>query len=144
MKYWGYFALKLVACVLFLSGLWLVVKMLLPTPKPFVYGNLEPMGHDVGYSLGVFVFWLAAVGLLYLAVWDQRYRCRSCARRLRMPIAKGSWSRMLMSGKPHTEYICPFGHGTLKVPDLQISGKEPINWSENQDMWKELELLGKQ
>jgi hypothetical protein len=48
---------------------------------------------------------------------------------------------MLQVGRPHTEYICPYGHGTLKVPELQITGKEPIDWAEHQDIWRELELL---
>jgi hypothetical protein len=48
---------------------------------------------------------------------------------------------MLLSGRPHTEYICTYGHGTLKVPDVQFTGKEPIDWAEHQDIWKELELI---
>ena len=59
---------------------------------------------------------------LYLIIWDQRYRCRVCLRRLRMPIETGSWSRMLQFGRPRIEYICPYGHGTLKEDELQISG----------------------
>jgi hypothetical protein len=72
---------------------------------------------------------------------DQKYRCRTCARKLMMPVMRGSWDSMLRLGRPHTEYICPYGHGTLKVPELQITGKEPIDWAEHQDMWKELEEL---
>ena len=47
-------------------------------------------------------------------IWDQRYRCRVCLRRLRMPVETGSWSRMLQFGRPRIEYICPYGHGTLR------------------------------
>ena len=61
-------------------------------------------------------------GVLYLIIWDQRYRCRVCLRRLRMPIETGSWGRMLQFGRPRIEYICPYGHGTLKEDELQISG----------------------
>jgi hypothetical protein len=144
MKYWGFFVAKLAAIVLVMSGAWpLVKRLLLPRQDAFLHtSNLSPMWHDLCYTSGVYAFWLFGAGLLYLAVWDQRYRCRTCARRLRMPISRGSWSRMLLFGRPHTEYICPFGHGTLKVPELQIAGKEPLDWAEHQDMWKELELLG--
>ena len=142
VKYWGYLAVKLLAVAAIVCGSWpLVHRSLLPGPEPSVYSHLEPMGHDMTYSFGVLVFFLVSSGLLYLAVLDQRYRCRTCLRRLRMPISRGSWARMLQVGRPHTEYICPYGHGTLKVPELQITGKEPIDWAEHQDIWRELELL---
>jgi len=142
MKYWGYFAGKLLAVLVFMRLAWPPLhRALLPNPEPSVYSHLDPMGHDMLYSFGVFGFCLVGAGLLYLIVLDQRYRCRTCACKLRMPIARGSWARMLQLGRPHTEYICPYGHGTLKVPELQITGKEPIDWAEHQDIWKELELL---
>jgi hypothetical protein len=142
MKYWGYFAGKLLAAIALIRLAWpLVHRALLPKAEPSVYSHLDPMGHDMLYSFGAFGFCLAAAGLLYLIVLDQRYRCRTCARKLRMPVTRGSWARMLQLGRPHTEYICPYGHGTLKVPDLQITGKEPIDWAEHQDIWRELELL---
>lgn len=140
MKYWGYLAAKVAGLVVFLSALWPLVRRLLPKPDAFLH--LSPMWHDLGYTAGVYAFWMVAAGLAYLVIWDQRYRCRTCARRLVMPITKGSWSRMLLFGRPHTEYICPFGHGTLKVPELHITGKEAPDWAEHQDIWTELETLG--
>ncbi|MBV6432674.1 MAG: hypothetical protein IANPNBLG_02816 [Bryobacteraceae bacterium] len=140
MRYWGYFAAKLIAIVALLSAVWPVFRRLLPAPQPFLYEHLDQMGHDLGYTALVYGFWLAAAGLVYLSVLDQKYRCRTCLRRLRMPIARGSWSRLL-TGRPHTEYICPYGHGTLKVPELHLTGKEPNDWAEHQDIWTELELL---
>jgi hypothetical protein len=79
---------------------------------------------------------------LYLILRDQRYRCRVCARRLRMPITAGSWGQMLQFGRPRTEYICPYGHGTLKVSDLQISGLEAADWKAHEDIWTELYSAG--
>ena len=29
---------------------------------------------------------------------------------------------MLLFGRPQIEYICPYGHGTLREDDLHISG----------------------
>jgi len=55
-----------------------------------------------------------------------------------MPIMTGSWSRMLQLGRPGFEYICPYGHGNLKVAELQISGTESPEWTEHQDLWEEL------
>lgn len=141
MKYWGFFAAKLVAASILLGGLWLLVEQLLPAPRPFMNTDLPRMGHDLGYTSVVWAFWLLATGLLYLVILDQKYRCRTCLRRLRMPVTRGSWNRMLLSGKPHTEYICTYGHGTLKVPEVQFTGKESPAWAEHQDIWKELELI---
>ena len=46
------------------------------------------------------VWFLLCAGALYLIVHDQRYRCRTCLRRLRMPIGTGSWGQMLQLGRP--------------------------------------------
>jgi hypothetical protein len=141
LKYWGFFAAKLVVAATVLGGLWMLVEQLLPKPRPIWNTDLDPVGHDLGYTAGVWVFSLFATGVLYLVVRDQKYRCRTCLRRLRMPVTRGSWTHMLLSGRPHTEYICTYGHGTLKVPEVQFTGKEPFDWAEHQDIWKELELI---
>ena len=60
------------------------------------------------------------------------------ARRLRMPVRIGSWSRLLTIGRPGTEYICPYGHGTLTEPELQIAGAEDAEWKPHNDLWEEL------
>jgi hypothetical protein len=55
-----------------------------------------------------------------------------------MPIQTGSWKNILF-GPPKTEYICPFGHGTLKVPELHLTGNNPPDWQPHgDDIWKEL------
>jgi hypothetical protein len=95
-------------------------------------------GFDLVYTSVVGLWFLATAGLLYLGVLDQRYRCRVCLRRLRMPIETGSWGRMLFAGRPRIEYICTYGHGTLKEEELQISGLENPEWTESGDMWAEL------
>jgi hypothetical protein len=88
------------------------------------------------YLLGWF---LLCAGALYLIVWDQRRRCRVCLRRLRMPIETGSRSNMLQFGLPRIESICPYGHGTLKEDELQISGRATPEWTPNSDdIWDEL------
>jgi hypothetical protein len=53
-----------------------------------------------------------------------------------MPISTGRYAQMLLFGRPHTEYICTYGHGTLKVPDLHIGGHQPTNWEPHEDIWK--------
>ncbi len=109
------------------------------TPQqPFPAINWGLFFWDLIYTLLVSIWALLAMGLLYLSVLDQRYRCRVCLRRLRMPVERGSWSRMLQFGRPEVEYICIYGHGRLNVPELQISGLENPEWKEQGDIWSEL------
>lgn len=144
MRYWSYFAAKIVAAAAVLYGLLAILNWWWP-PAPLVYTYLPPrFGYDLGYTLSVLVWFLLCVGALDLAIRDQRYRCRVCLRRLRMPVETGSWSRMLQFGQPRIEYICTYGHGTLKENEFQISGLEGPEWTpHSDDMWEELCASGK-
>jgi hypothetical protein len=138
MRYWGYLAAKLAACAFVLYWVWIGMTKLLPAPR--LYRN-QYLGYDLPWTLAAGLFFLFCYGAFSLCVLDQRYRCRVCLRRLRMPIRSGSWGQTLLLGRPRIEYICPFGHGTLKVPELQISGQEASDWKQHDDMWKELVSL---
>jgi len=139
MRYWGLLAAKLAAAAGILYLIWHGLTPLLP--KPHLYRN-QFLGYDLPWTFAAGFLFLIACGLVYLCVLDQRYRCRVCARRLRMPIVTGSWGSMLQFGRPRIEYICPFGHGTLKVEQLQVAGFEAPDWEQNEDMWKELYSSG--
>lgn len=141
MKYWLYFTGKVLLAAGLLQGLWRGMAAWLPDPAPFYHFRYSRFGQDLPWTFAILVYFLIAAGLVVLAVIDQRYRCRQCLRRLRMPVETGSWSNVLRLGPPKTEYICPFGHGTLKVPELQITGMQLPDWKSNQDIWKELESL---
>ena len=137
MRYWAYLGAKLVSAAAVLYGLLAWITDQFPaasgTPEPLVDG-VQILLLNVA-ELGWF---LLCAGVLYLIVWDQRYRCRTCLRRLRMPVETGSWGRMLQFGRPRIEYICPYGHGTLKQDELQISGLENPRWTPHSgDMWAE-------
>ena len=47
---------------------------------------------------------------------------------------------MLLFGRPRTEYICRYGHGTLVQPELHIVGREPADWKAHDpdNIWEEL------
>jgi hypothetical protein len=147
MKYWAYLLSKLLAGAGVASLLWNGLPWLIPqSPADLYYQELYKQArftHDLTWTFAVMIFSLMCVGLVYLAIWDQRRRCRTCLSRLRMPVATGSWNHVLFIGPPRTEYICPYGHGTLQVPELQISGIESHNWKPNQDIWTELASLDK-
>jgi hypothetical protein len=139
MKYWGFLLLKLVAGALLMRFVWRAI--LLGFRDQDRFAGLAPFGHDLGFTSAMLVFFLACFGVVYLIVWDQRYRCRTCLRRLRMPVSAGSWPNMLLFGQPRTEYICLYGHGTLKVPEFRVMKKSPDWESHDDDIWKELESL---
>jgi hypothetical protein len=139
MRYWVYFAAKLASAAGLLYSLLALLNWYWP-PEPRFFSYVPPrFGYDLGYTLAVLIWFLLCTGAVYLAILDQRYRCRVCLRRLRMPVQTGSWSRMLQFGRPRIEYICPYGHGTLKEEELQISGLENPEWTpHSDDMWEEL------
>jgi hypothetical protein len=138
MRYWAFFAGKLIAVAAIASGLFKMLNWIWPAQQ-FPYPYPPGFAHELGYTLRVGGWFLLCCGMAYAAVWDQRYRCRTCLRRLRMPIETGSWSRMLQFGRPEIEYICTYGHGRLNVAEVQISGSEEPEWTpQQQDIWAEL------
>ncbi len=138
MKYWAFLVAKLMAAVALLWGGRALLVTLAPTPATFMHIKpRDPFAFDLAFTF---------LMLLVLAVrrrdrvadcLDQRYRCRTCLRRLRMPMHTGSWTHVLF-GAPQTEYICLYGHGTLKVDELQITGHQNPDWEPHEDIWKEL------
>jgi hypothetical protein len=141
MRYWAYFAAKLAVASAVLYGLLALLNWEWPAePNNFNFEYLPPrFGYDLTYTLAVLIWFLLCTATLYFISWDQRYRCRVCLRRLRMPVETGSWSRMLQFGRPRIEYICPYGHGTLREDELQISGIENPEWTpHSDDLWEEL------
>ena len=140
MKYWSYFAVKTVVAAFLL----LIVRAALRLSFPMQnsrFARQDLFAHDLGYTFLMMLFFLFSSAVVYLVIWDQRYRCRTCLRRLRMPVAAGSWPNMFLKGQPRMEYICLYGHGTLKVPDVDLTGSKSPDWKSNDDMWKELESI---
>jgi len=140
MKYWGYLAAKLLVALAILSAMQRFIAAEFPPMRAFYLGGPNPVMRNLNYTFVMLAFGLFAAGLVWMILRDQRYRCRTCLRRLRMPIQTGSWNHVLL-GAPSTEYICPYGHGTLKVAELQIAGHQQPDWRPHDDMWKELFAL---
>src|ERR1700729_2983342 len=102
MRYWSYLVAKLVV-----AGAAILV---LDRAISFLYVRPQRLAVDLSYTFAMLLLTLFGFGLLWLIVWDQRSRCRTCLRKLRMPVGTGSWSHMLLLGRPKTEYICIYGH----------------------------------
>ncbi len=156
MRYWAYFAAKLMAAGVAFYGLVLLVERLLPPGATYhvrpgekdyhkLLAPLEDMGLNLGTYAALMVCTALATAALFFIVRDQRYRCRVCLRRLRMPVETGSWGQMLQLGRPRVEYICPYGHGTLRADEVQISGLVNPEWTpESGDMWEDLYASSRQ
>ena len=138
VRYWSLLAGKVALCGAVSYALLLAIDSYWATPLWFFDVRTARFGIDLIYTSVIGVWFLLSVGLLYLCIWDQRYRCRVCLRRLRMPIETGSWSRIFLVGRPRIEYICTYGHGTLKEEELHLSGADNTEWTESGDMWEEL------
>jgi hypothetical protein len=144
MKYWGWLAAKLAAGGALLFGLWVALHTWYPFPAYFAQIHQDPFMHDLPWTTLMFVYNMLCNAVLVLIIIDQRYRCRSCGRRLRMPVSSGSHAHVLF-GPPRTDYICIYGHGTLQVSELELTGPEKLDWTPHDDnIWKELySLTGK-
>lgn len=138
MRYWGILILKLAGIYAVIRGIWALFLVWMPPPAAFLYHHIRPFGQDLRWTGAILFLFLLACGLLAIAVLDQRFRCRKCGRRLRMPVLRGSYSKMLQEGRPQFEYICPFGHGSLRVPGTRFQGREPSQWRANKGLWEHL------
>ncbi|MDQ2712923.1 MAG: hypothetical protein M3Y24_11980 [Acidobacteriota bacterium] len=143
MRYWLYLLAKLLLGASLVCSLQLTLIHFYPRPPAPLprYGPAPPLFlNDMLFTFAVLGIWLIASGIFSLILRDQRRRCRTCLRRLIMPIARGSWGNMVVFGRPKTEWICPFGHGTLSIENLQITGRQSPDWQAHDDnIWKELE-----
>ncbi len=144
MRYWAYFAGKLVVAAAPLYGLLRFLVWAYPAARHRdTVLDLGRASQDFSSGLALLVWFLISAGTLYAIVWDQRRRCRVCLRRLRMPIQTGSRGLMLQFGPPAIESICPYGHGTLRE-DGEPSGLSPSEWTPHSDnVWDELCAPGK-
>ncbi len=145
MKYWLYLLAKLLLGAALVCSLQLALTYFYPRP-PAPLPRFGPAPslflHDMPFTFAVWGIWLIAAGIFSAIIRDQRRRCRTCLRRLIMPIARGSWGNMVIFGRPQTEWICPFGHGTLSIENLQITGRHSPDWHPHDDnIWKELESV---
>jgi len=57
------------------------------------------------------------------------------------PFTTGTWSSSLLD-RPTTEYLCPAGHGSLSVSDMDVSGAHSAEWTDMDDAWRDLFAAG--
>jgi len=89
------------------------------------------------WLLSLLQFWVyigLCAAVVYFVLKDQRSRCPICMEHLRMPVAIGSWSSLILD-RPATEYVCPSGHGALFVSEAL---HDPNQWTEFDESWRDL------
>ena len=87
---------------------------------------------------GTAFYWLLVVGALAVrwALSDQRKRCRTCLRRLEMPVRIGEGGRMLFEPNGN-EMACPSGHGVLFTEEGGLAERRD-HWRRLDASWREL------
>ena len=100
MKYWGYLAAKLALVAGIVYGLQITILNVFPKPVSRFVHIPGLVLYDLPITFGVMASLLVGAGLFALAIRDQRGRCRTCLRRLIMPVPSGSWGNMLRLGRP--------------------------------------------
>ena len=93
MKYWSYFAAKVLVASAVVYWLQHSVQFAFPVPPHTRYGPPPPMFlNDMAFTFSILLVWLVATGIFYLAVWDQRRRCRDVSS----PSAHANCDRFLV------------------------------------------------
>ncbi len=136
-KYWVLLMGKIlvVASMAWALGWW--DGRLMPAPNQLL-AHWSRLGTDWPYTLVMPLCGLASYLLLRLALWDQKFRCRVCVRRLRLPQAEGIYSSVLLGGTPYCEYVCTWGHGKLFVPELHLASSGKPMWTGYESLWDNL------
>jgi hypothetical protein len=131
MKWWALVVAKIAFLALLHLGLitWVVT-----------YYPRDKMGTDLAFTFALMGINLFVYVVGYGFWFDQKYRCRTCLRRLRMPLETGYWSQATIFAPPRLEWICPYGHGTMSQEEILLSGGKPDKWKENDsDFWRAFE-----
>ncbi len=118
------------------ASLW-AINVLLP-PPPGLLHDWPRLGSSLPYTLGIGLWFLAGYGLLRFIIWDQRFRCRICCSRLRMPLTEGVYSSVWLGGAPYTEFVCTWGHGKLFIPDVHLASGRKAMWVGYNSLWDNL------
>jgi hypothetical protein len=108
---------------------WAVVHWL----SSLAAGSTRPLADE--YAIWLFLP-LAIVALSW-GVRDQQWRCRTCLRRLELPVEIGRTGSVLLNWAG-TEMVCPQGHGVLYLPESSSNSLDQDRWHKLDDSWQSL------
>ena len=98
MRYWCILLAKLLVGSALLFGIWTGLNAVYTPPAHLAFWGHSPFLHDLRWTLMMLGYSLLCTGVMVLIILDQRYRCRTCGRRLRMPVSTGRYAQMLLFG----------------------------------------------
>jgi hypothetical protein len=103
----------------------------------WVVGSSYPLVDE----FAIWVFLPLAVAALSWSVRDQQQRCRTCLRRLELPVEIGRTGSVLLNWAG-TEMVCSQGHGVLYLPDSPANSLDRDRWSNLDESWSSLFRAG--
>jgi len=126
----GFFAAK---SILLLTIMALIAWCLVHGIATWTAGSTYPMVDE--YSLWLYL--PMAIAALSWSVRDQQGRCRTCLRRLQLPVEIGRPGSVLLNWAG-TEMVCPEGHGVLYQPDSAANSLDQDRWNKLDESWESL------
>jgi hypothetical protein len=128
--WWAFFLGK---AGLLLVAVYLGASVLVYKASVFLIGSVHPLADEIT----AWLFLPAAIAVLTWAIRDQQQRCRSCLRRLALPVNIGRTGCVLLNWSG-TEMVCSEGHGVLYLPDSQANWLERDHWNSLDESWSSL------
>ena len=99
----------------------------------WMMGSTYPLADE--YSIWLFL--PLAILALSWSMRDQQNRCRTCLRRLELPVEIGRTGSVLLNWAG-TEMVCSEGHGVLYVPESAANSLDQDRWNKLDDSWSNL------
>jgi hypothetical protein len=99
----------------------------------WMMGSTYPLADE--YSIWLFL--PLAIITLSWSIRDQQSRCRTCLRRLELPVEIGRTGSILLNWAG-TEMVCSEGHGVLYVPESAANSLDQNRWNKLDESWSNL------
>jgi hypothetical protein len=126
-RYWAFLAGKALAVAILFPLLWVEAGTA-------IRGLLTGGWRILSGVISVVVLVIATGRAMIWCVADQRRRCRTCLRRLVLPVSVGSYASLFEPSA--TEMLCEQGHGALSLSDTETDVQD--RWTRLDDSWKAL------
>lgn len=112
----------------------------------FAYAPGLRMSGVRGFAPEAISLWVLIFGLvisIWVSLFDQRRRCRTCLCRLSMPVQMGARGHVLMEWMS-TEMVCSNGHGMLWAPEDPLESHPKDRWLGLDESWNDLFAVTKE
>lgn len=127
-RYWSLLAFKGLSVAVLLPLVWIELGTMLR----HLFTGMPGRG-----VTGLVTVVLLIIGMGRAMLWcvaDQRRRCRTCLRRMVLPVSVGSWASQFEPSS--TEMLCEEGHGALALSDAETNVQD--RWTKLDETWRTL------